>query len=143
MKVLTLALFVGVFTTACLQPAGTLFRATALQPDGAYPMPVTLGDETGFVVAIESAPGDYGDGDLPHVQSDPEDPNAVIVSWGTGACDDDTAASFKGAAAGYRLDLDVNEGFPVACSAQLLIRGLRIRFSTPIPADTIGVFGGL
>src|SRR5262245_6981723 len=109
---------------------------------GSYPMPVVLGDETGLVTAIESASGD-GSAGLPQVKPDPQNPNAVIVSWGTGACDDGTAVSVQRAGAGLRLDLAVHSGFDLGCTAQLLIRGLRIQFSEVVPANSIVAHGGL
>jgi hypothetical protein len=101
-----------------------------------------LGDQTGLVTAIESAPGE-GDGEGPSVRPDPDDPKAVIVSWGTGACDDDTGVALQRSGAGFRMDIDVHEGFNLGCTAQLLFRGLRVRFSEAVPADAIDVFGGL
>ena len=112
------------------------------QPDGSYAMPVVLGDQTGLVTAIESAPGEGG-GDLPSVQPDPDDPNAVNVTWGTGACDDDTGIALQRSGARFRMDIVVNAGFSLGCTAQLLFRGLRVRFSEAVPADAIDVFGGL
>jgi hypothetical protein len=140
MKALTLALVVMV--SACQAPAGTQFRATVVQPDGSYAMPVVLGDQTGLVTAIEAAPGDGGS-ERPSVQPDPDDPNAVIVSWGTGACDDDTAVALRRSGAGFRMDIVVHEGLNLGCTAQLLFRGLRVRFSESVPDDAIDVFGGL
>lgn len=143
MKASTLAILLAVLMTACQPPGGTLFRATVLQPDDSYPIPVVLGDQTGLVIAIESAPGDSAIGDLPLVKPDPDDPNAVIVSWGTGACDDDVAVSFERSGARYRLAMEVHDGFSLGgCTAQLLIRGLRIEFSTAIPADSIAASVG-
>src|SRR5919112_1638047 len=100
MKALTLALVAVV--SGCQSPLGTQFRATVVQPDASYPMPVVLGDQTGLVTAIESAPGDRA-GLLPSVKADPDDSNAVIVSWGTGACDDDTGVSLQRLSAGFRM----------------------------------------
>jgi len=139
MKGLTLAL-VAVLSS-CQAPAGTQFRATVVQPDGSYAMPVVLGDQTGLVTAIESAPFE-GYVELPSVRPDPNDPNAVIVSWGTGACDDDTSLALQRSGPGFRIDIAVNAGFTLACTAQLLYRGLRIQFSTAVSADAFDVFGG-
>jgi hypothetical protein len=40
------------------------------------------------------------------------------------------------------MDIAVNSGFNLACTAQLLLRGLRIRFSEAVSADAFDVFGG-
>jgi hypothetical protein len=141
-KALSLACLLAVSATACDKPAGTPFRTTVLQPDGSYPIPVLLGDQTGLVVAIESAVVE-DPGGLPNVRPDPVDPNAVIVVWGTGACDDDVDVSFRRSSPGYRLDIEVHAGFTFGCSAQLLFRALRIRFSEAVPAATIAAHGGL
>jgi hypothetical protein len=105
-------------------------------------MAVVLGDETGLVTAIESAMGE-STGELPGVRPDPDDPNAVIVSWGTGACDDETAVTMQRSGGGLRVGITVNAGFSLGCTAQLVFRGLRVTFSEPVPADSIQVSGGL
>lgn len=142
MKALTLTLALVGVLSACQASLGTEFRATVVQPDGSYAMPVVLSDQTGLVTAIESAPGD-GAGALPSVQPDPADSNAVIVSWGTGACDDDTGVTLQRSATGFRMDIVVSSGFDLGCTAQLLIRGLRVRLSETVPVDAIEVSGGL
>jgi hypothetical protein len=142
MKAWTVASLIVIVTAAC-QPAGALFNTTVHQPDGSYPMPVVLGDQTGLVIGIEPTVGDFPRGDLPNVQPAQDDPNAVIVSWGTGACDDDSAVSFQRSEAGYRLTVVVHGGFSMGCTAQLLIRTLQIRFSEAIPASSILAIGGL
>jgi hypothetical protein len=85
MRALTLVL--AAVLSAC-QPSGAQFRTTSVMDDGTYPMPVVLGDQTGLVAGIEPALA-VGFVDVPSVQPDPDDPN-VVVSWGTGACDDGT-----------------------------------------------------
>jgi hypothetical protein len=126
---------------ACLPPGGTLFKATVRQPDGSYPLEVVLGDATGRVIAVEPGLGHGNGSGLPLVEPDPDDPNAVIISWATGACDD-VAMSFQPSNTGYRLDVDAHERIGLGCTAQLLIRGLRIQFSEPISADSIIASGG-
>lgn len=142
MRIFALAFLLAAVSTACQPPAGTLFRTTVVEPDGSYPMPVVLGDQTGLVVSVEPAPGVNPDSHLPNIQPDPTDPNALILSWGTGACDDESVVSFQRSATGLRLDVEVRNGFSLGgCIGMLLFRGLRIRFSTPIP-DSIEAFGG-
>lgn len=63
-------------------------------PDGSYPMPVTLGDTTGLVVSIEAVILEDWPGDGPMVTGDPADPNALILSWLGGACEDETVVGF-------------------------------------------------
>ena len=105
-------------------------------------MPVVLGDQTGLVVSVEPALGVNPDQHLPNIQPDPTDPNALILSWGTGACDDESVVSVKRSGTGLRLDVEVRSGFNLGCMGLLVFRGLRIRLSTPIP-DSIEAFGGL
>ena len=138
MKALVVASLVAI-TTAC--SGGTVFKATVRQPDGSYALEVGLQDYTGLVTAVEATDGEGGDGALPLVAQDPADPNAVSVIWATGACDD-VSMAFQKADVGYRLDVDAHERIGLGCTAQLLIRGLRIRFSKPIAADSIAASGG-
>jgi hypothetical protein len=138
MKTLTAGVLLALVAAACLPPAGTRFETTVAQPDGSYPMPIVMGDQTGLVTAIEPATGDssMAFNELPRVKLDPDDASAVLVTWITGACTDDTAVSLQRFGDGFRLRLDVHEGFG-ACMGMALFRGLRIRFSEPVPADSI------
>jgi len=127
--------------TACGTPAGTLFNATIQQPDGSNPLPVVLGDETGLVTGIEVVSIDWpagvgGSTDGPFVQPDTSDPNAIVVFWITGACENDVAMSFKPVGAGFDLHVAVHGKFG-SCTANALFRQLRIRFSRSIPATQI------
>ncbi len=128
--------------TACTAPAGVQFRATVAQADGSYPMSVVLGDQTGLVVAIESATSEGGD-KRPFVEPDLGDPKAVVVTWATGACDDDTAIALRRMATGFRMDIEVHAGIDLGCTAQLVFRSVRVSFSEAVPAGTIEVSGGL
>ena len=131
-------LLVGV-VAACA--GGNLYRATVREPDGSYPLDVVLVDHTGRVTAVEAVSADGDNESLPQVQQDSADPNAVIVRWATGACDD-VSMSFRQSDAGYRLDVDAHERIGLGCTAQLLFRDLRIRFSAPVSADSIVALGG-
>jgi len=141
MRTWTLSILLAFFASACQTPAGTVFKANVT--DGSHSMPVVLGDQTGLVTAIESTTGDWSNGGLPAVRGDLDDPHAVIVSWGTGACDKASSLSFHDSDAGFRLDIQIDEGFNLTgCTADLLIRGLRVRFSKAIPLTSITVIGG-
>ena len=140
--IVAFALLVAAVSMGCERPAGNLFRATVAGPEGEYPMPVVLGDQTGLVVSVEPAQGVNPDQHLPNIQPDPTDPNALILSWGTGACDDESVVLVKRSGTGLRLDVEVRNGFSLGCMGLLVFRGLRIKLSTPIP-DSIEAFGGL
>jgi hypothetical protein len=120
-----------------------VFKATVHEPDGSYPLEVVLGDETGQVVAVEAAleavPIEISL--LPLVEQDPADPNAVLLSWATGACDD-VAIALRKSDTGYEINVDAHERIGLGCTAQLLLRSLRIRFAAPISADAITASGG-
>jgi len=135
------AVFVVVVVAACLSPSGTMFKATVRQPDGSYPLEVVLDDYTGKVTGIEAASEEAAGGDSAMVQSDPADVNAVTLTWATGACDD-VSIAFRRSDEGYRLDVDADERIGLGCTAQLLIRRLRVRFSEPISANEITASGG-
>jgi len=141
MKVAAAYVLLGAVAAACLAPGGTVFKATVRQPDGSYPLEVVLGDHTGKVIGVESALGEPAGGDLPQTQQDPDDPNAVIITWATGACDD-VHMLFQAADTGYRLDVDAHERIGLGCTAQLLFRAMQIRFSEPISPDSIIASGG-
>jgi hypothetical protein len=141
MKTVAAYVLLGAVAAACLAPGGTLFKATVTQPDGSYPLEVVLGDHTGKVIAVGSALGDGAGGVLPRTQQDPNNPNAVIVTWATGACDD-VHMLFQATDTRYRLDVIAHERIGLGCTAQLLFRALRIRFSEPISPDSITARGG-
>ena len=137
MRRFSLGLSLAVVVAACLPPAGTLFRATLSMPDGSHSLPVALGDQTGLVVEIEPTEGDPTVGSEPLVRADPTDPNAFIVTWIGGACDNDAAIAFRPSGSGYAIDLEVHEKVVMGCVALGILRGLRIRTSTPVPLGSI------
>jgi hypothetical protein len=139
MRSVTLAVLLMIVAAACLAPAGTRFETTITQPDGSYPKPVVLGDQTGLVTAIESATGDTADGFELIARPDPENGNAVIITWVGGACEDEVALSLYRSGEAFRLHLDVRGGPGIGggCPAIALTRGLRIQFSEPVPAGSI------
>jgi hypothetical protein len=142
MNVRALAISLAFLGAACQTPAGNVFKAIVLQPDGSYAMPVALRDRTGLITAIEPVNGEWSSGDLPTVKLDGVYPMSVVVSWGTGACVDDTGLSFDRTADGYNVNIQVHSGLVFACSAQLLVRGLRVRLSESVPIGSITVQGG-
>ncbi len=139
MRSVTLAVLLMIVAAACLAPAGTRFETTITQPDGSYPKPVVLGDQTGLVTAIESATGDTADGFELIARPDLQNANAVIVTWVGGACEDEVALSLYRSGEAFRLHLDVRGGPGIGggCPAIALTRGLRIQFSEPVPAGSI------
>jgi hypothetical protein len=146
MKAYALSLFLTFIVAACLPPAGRVFQTTLLHtspsnPSGDHPLPVTLGDQTDLVVGIEPTEGDERGGLEPLVQSDPADPNALILSWLGGMCDNDAAVSFQPSGSGYALHLQVHQKLGFGCPAAGLLRGLRITTSEPIPPGSIAVSG--
>jgi hypothetical protein len=146
MRPVALSLMLTLTLAACLPPAGRLFNTTLIHkspanPGGDYPLPVTLGDQTDLVVGIEPTDADESGGLAPLVKADPTDPNALIVSWLGGLCDNDAAVSFQPSGSGYTLHLDVHEKLGLGCPAAGLLRGLRIITSEPIPIDSIAASG--
>jgi len=136
-RIVVVGLVVAIFVAACLPPAGTLFRTTLLMPDGRYPLPLAVGDQTELVVGIEPADGDPAVGSEPLIRTDPADPNAFIVTWIGGACDNDAAIAFRPAGSGYALNLEVHPKIGLGCTAIGILRAVRIRTSTPVPPDLI------
>ena len=137
MNRLTVGLLLAVVVAACGPPPGALYRLTLTTAEGAYPLPLVLGDQTGLVTGIE--PAEFDARDFPHllIEADRKDPNAFIITWGTGACDDDATVAFYPSRSGYGLDLAVNGGITVGCTAQVIYRAVRITTSAPIDVHSI------
>jgi hypothetical protein len=146
MKTPGIGLLLAIVVAGCQPPAGQVFQTTLLHtspdnPSGDYPLPVSLGDRSDLVVGIEQTDGDPSDGIVPVVQSDPANPNALILSWLGGMCDNDATVSFQRAGSGYELNLAVHEKIGLGCPAAGILRGLRIITSAPVPPGSIVVSG--
>ncbi|HUG29828.1 MAG TPA: hypothetical protein VMQ65_04845 [Candidatus Limnocylindria bacterium] len=141
MKAIVLGLLVATVGTACLPPAGRQFHTTLIAPNGEYSLPVTLGDETDLVVMIEPAEIDDPGGLQPTLRADPDDPNAFIVAWLGGACDNDAALSLRPTGPGYVLHLEVHGQLVFGCTALGISRAVRIKASEAIPLDAITTTG--
>jgi hypothetical protein len=125
---------------ACGPPPGTLFEVMLADPDGSYPLPVVLGDDTGLVTGVEAVAFDEAL-PPPSIQVDPQDPNAFVVTWLGGACDDNATLSFYALETGYALDLVTRRELGLGCIALGVFRGLRIDLSSPVDVDTISFTG--
>jgi hypothetical protein len=105
---------------------------------------VVLSDETGQVTGIESAPMDPGVAysELA-ARADPTDPNAFIISWLGGACDNDASLTFERTEGGYGLNVAVHGkvDFPGGCTMNGIYRDVRIVTSSPIAVDSIVAAG--
>jgi hypothetical protein len=138
----TVAIAVLVALVAGCQPSGRPFQVT-LVTDFADPLPVTLTDETGLVTAIEQVEADAASvGDLAALQADPTDPNASVLTWVGGACDQDTTVWFHVLSGGYVMNVAIHERLGMGCTAVGIPRGIRITTTRPIPADSVTVAGG-
>ena len=128
---------------ACGPPAGRLFNTTLTNPDGSYPLPVTLGDQTNLVVGIEQGPREPFPDFEPAVRSDPADPKALIVTWLGGACEHETVVSFWPEGDGYYLMISSRGGPSLfgGCPAIGLFRAIRIKTSEPVAIDLINLIG--
>lgn len=138
--VITAILTVAVLA-ACGGPPGVQFRTTLSTPSGEYPLPVALGDKTGLVVGIGTAQINSADFRDAGALADPTDPNAFIVTWLGGACDNDAALAFRPTASGYDIGLAVHEKLGLGCTAVGILRALRIETATPIPVEAITISG--
>ena len=125
------------------------FLESTVQPvlqvsDEVPPLPIVLSDETGLVTGIASAPMDPAAGYAqPAAREDLTDPNAFIVSWLGGACDNDASLTFKRDEGGYVLNVAVHAkgGLPAGCTASGILRDVRVVTSSPIPVDSIVAAG--
>jgi|GEM_PF-1600188 hypothetical protein len=126
---------------SCGEPPGALFQTTLSNPNGEFPLPVTLGDNTGLVVGIGAAQFDpIGFRDA-GILSDPTGPTAFILTWLGGMCDNDAALVFSSTGSGYDLHVAVHEKLGLGCPAAGISRGLRIETSEPIPIGAVTVSG--
>jgi hypothetical protein len=132
-------LAVALFVVACGPPAGTLFKTTLAGPDGSYPMPVTLGDTTGLVVSIEPIGLEEWPGDDPAVTLDPDNPNAIVLSWLGGACEDETVVGFWPVEDRYGMYVAPRGGPGLfgGCPGIGLLRAVRVTLSAPVAPDLI------
>jgi hypothetical protein len=130
---------------ACSGPSPSRQFSAVLQFSAeAQPLPVVLSDETGLVTGIASAPMDPG-ADYAELAAtaDPTNPNAFIISWLGGACDNDASLRFYRAEGVYVLNVAVHGkvGFPGGCTANGIFRDVRIVTSSPVPVDSIVAAG--
>jgi hypothetical protein len=140
---LIVAALLGAAVAACAGPSRQ-FSAVMRGSDEAPPLPVVLSDETGFVTGFESAPIDpSADYRELAAQADPTNPNAFIVSWLGGACDNDAALTFKRGQGIYVLNVAVHNSIGLfgGCVALGVPREVRIVTSNPIPIDSIVAAG--
>ena len=127
------------FVAACGPPAGTLHKTTLTTPDGSYEMPVTLGDQTGLVVAMEQGDAEPLAASVPSVATDPANPNVLVVSWMGGACEDETVVGFCPYEVGYGMYVATRggPGLGGGCPGIGIHRAIRLTLSSPVAADQI------
>jgi hypothetical protein len=136
-RAVVLSVLVAVPGVAC-QPQGRTFQTT-LQSENTNPLPVTLTDETELVTGIAQAdvdPAALAD-PLPVVHALASDPNASILTWEGGACDQDTTVRFHVLHGGYVLNVAVHEKSGIGCPAAAVPRAIRLTTSRPIAPDSI------
>lgn len=138
---IALGFLLAASVVACGPPAGRLFHTTLTTPDGSYPLPVTLGDQTDLVVSIEPGPTEPFPDVEPSVRSDPADPKAMIVTWLGGACEDESVVVIHPNSNGYDMAVSPRGGLFASCPAVGILRAIRIRTSGPIAIDLITMVG--
>ena len=129
---------------ACVGPSSSRQFSAVLQlSEESQRLPIVLSDETGLVTAIESVPMDPGANYAElAAKADPTNPNAFIVRWLGGACDNDASLRFYRAEGVYVVNVALhgNVGFG-GCPAVGIPRDIRIVTSSPIPVDSIVAAG--
>lgn len=137
------ALLGAATVVACTAPSSSRQFSAVLQVSAETPpLPVVLSDETGQVTRVESGPIDPGGAYAElATRADPSDPNAFIVSWLGGACDNDASLTFKRSEGGYVLNVAIHGKFVMGCTALGVARDVRIVTSSPIPVDSIVAAG--
>ena len=91
-------------------------------------------------MGIEPAVSTSGPGDLT-VQSDPADPDALVVTWLGGLADTDASIYFWRADTGYWLQVTVHKKPGLGGPALGIPRALRIHVRTPIDAAAVSIAG--
>ena len=136
-----LMLLAAVLGVAC-QPQGRTFQTT-LPTEGRDPLPVTLTDETGLVTGVAPAEVDLVWNDnVPAIHALRNEPNAAVLSWLGGACDQDATVLFHVVHGDSLLNVAIHEKFGLGCSGAAVARAIRISTSNPILVDSIVVAGG-
>ena len=141
MRSLVIGAILTAVLAACGPPPGVQFHTTLSNPNGEFPLPVTLGDETGLVVGIGPARFDPIDFRDAGVLADPTGPRAFILTWLGGMCDNGAALVFRPTDSGYDLQVAVGEKLGLGCPAAGIMRGLRIETSEPIAVVGITISG--
>ncbi len=138
-----LALTLLVAVGAACQAEGTTFQTT-LRTEFNEPLPVTLVDQTGLVTGVAQPVVDAAawNDNVAVLHADPNDPNAAVLTWLGGMCDQDTTVRFKVLNGGYALNVEVHEKLGLGCPAAAVLRAIRISTSRPIPVGSVTVAGG-
>ena len=134
-------LVLALVVAACGPPPGTVYRLTLVDPEGNFPLPIALGDQTGLVTSIEADEWDETWDGMPSIKADPDDPRTLLVRWLGGACDNDATLVFYQAAAGPALDLTTHGKLGLGCTAQGIHRGIRVTMTEPVAPDSITFTG--
>ena len=136
--VIAVSLLSAAAVAACSGASSRQFSAVLQFSEETAPLPMVLSDETGLVTGIALAPMDplanYAEA---VARADSTDPNAFIVSWLGGACDNDASVTFKRHEGGYLLHVTVHGNFLGGCTMNAIPRDVRIVTSSPIPVDSI------
>lgn len=134
------AILAGAFAS-CGQPPGALFTTTISNPNGELPLPVSLVDATGLVLAIGPADFDQADFRDAGVLPDPGSPTAFVLTWLGGMCDSDAAVAFSSTESGYDLHLAIHVTLGGGCPAAGVLRALRVETTSSIAIGTITISG--
>lgn len=141
MKPWLIALIGAAVLASCGQPPGARFTTTISTPNGELPLPVTLVDTTGLVVAIGPAEIDQADFRDAGVLPDPGNPTAFVLTWLGGMCDNDVALVLSSTDSGYDLNLAIHQKLGGGCPAAGVLRAIRVETTAPIPVATISISG--
>ena len=136
------AILTAALMTACGGPQGVAFSATLSNPNGEFPLPVTLNDITGLVVGIGPTQMDFAGFRDAGILPDPSGEIGFIITWLGGMCDSDAALAFSSTSSGYDLHLAIHGKLGLGgCPAAGILRALRIEASKAIPVGTIAISG--
>lgn len=140
MRALVAFAVLAVMVGACGKPSGTAFTTTIRTADGDLALQVSLYDATGLVTAIDPAQVDSSQFRDAGVLVDPADPNAFILTWLGGMCDNDVELALASSGPSYDVRVAIHVKFG-SCPGAGVFRAVRIATSKPLPIEAMTISG--
>ena len=122
---------------ACSFLPGRQFGYTFPADGDRAALPVVLTDTTGNVVALDEAPAGFRPVIDPGIATAPQDPNAVVIHWTGGACDELVSITTEGApSVTFVVTTTVK---PIDCDAFAVSRAVLVQLAGRADMSRLGV----